>query len=68
MQNLLKQSRSINIVNINWLIDWQLLGGWGTDSFNTEEIDFTIIYTIIVNYLWLNFWEWYFSDAINLCF
>jgi len=55
----------------DWLIDWQLIVGWGTDSSNTEVLDFTTIpYTIIVscshlNYPWLNFGN---SDVIILCF
>jgi len=54
-----------------WLIDWQLIVGWGTDSSNAEVLDFTTIpYTIIVscshlNYPWLNFGN---SDVIILCF
>jgi len=55
------------------IIDWQLIVGWGTDSFNTEVIDFTTIpYTIIVscchlNYPWLNFGNGIFSNVISLC-
>jgi len=53
------------------LTDWQFIVGWGTDSSNTEVLDFTTIpYTIIVscshlNYPWLNFGN---SDVIILCF
>jgi len=39
-----------------WLIDWQLIVGWGTDSSNTEVLDFTTIhYTIIVSCSHLNY-------------
>jgi len=47
--------------NIIKLIDKQLIVGWGTDSSNTEVLDFTTIpYIIIVscshmNYPWFNF-------------
>jgi len=53
----------------NWLIDWQLIVDWGTDSSNTEVLDFTTIpYTIIVSCSHLNFLGMVFSDVIILCF
>jgi len=56
------------------IIDWQLKVGWGTNSSNTEVLDFTTIpYTVFVsyshlNYPWLNFGNgiyWYFVFLIT---
>jgi len=60
---------SVNVFFYNsasWLIDWQLIVGWGTDSSSTEVLDFTRIpYTIIVSYSHLNYPGLNFGNGIS---
>jgi len=62
IQNTLSwTSNLIEAIKFSFLIDWQLIVGWGIDSSNIEVLDFTTIpFTIIeswshLNYPWLNF-------------
>jgi len=52
---------------IDWLINWQLIVGWGTDSSNTKVSDFTTITcTVTASYSHLNYPLLNFGNGIFL--